>query len=125
MASMMDEIRDAAAGAALDIAQQLGVSLKFHQPGAVAWLDVYGFLADSDRSGDDESISFIVPRQTNFPPTGGIKPNAAVRYNSLDYVVDSAVPDIGDYQAAVTFALDCHRAGVSGAGDCDIGEVPA
>lgn len=123
MASMV-EIRDAAAGAALEIAKELGVALKFHQPGAVDWVDVYGFLADNERTGDEEGISFVIPRQTNFPPTGGIAPNAAVRYNSLDYVVDSALPDIGDYQSAATFTLDCHRNGVSGAGDCDIGEVP-
>lgn len=124
MASM-DEIRDAAAAAALEIAQALGVALKFHQPGAAAWVDVYGFLDANDKGGDEENIGFIIPRQTNFPPTGGIGAGAAIRYNSLDYTIESASPDIGDYQSAATFSLDCHRHGVSGAGDCDVGDVPA
>jgi hypothetical protein len=124
MASMA-EIRDAAAGAALEIARELGVALKFHQPGAVVWADLYGFVTDNGRGGDEETLSVIVPRQTGFPPASGIGTGSALRYNDIDYSVDSAVPDIGDYQSAATFSLDCHRYGVSGAGDCDIGEVPA
>jgi hypothetical protein len=123
---VMDDIRTDAAACALSIAQELGVVLYVNAPGVASWVTVYGFILDNSKGNNDvETLSVVIPRQTGFPFTAGVPVGTVVKYNSLQYTVESAVPDIGDYQAAATFLLECQRAGVSGAGECDIGDVPA
>ena len=127
MANPLDEIRDQAAAAALSVAQELGIQVSFHNPGDAAWQILWAFPTGSARGlgSDEESLSLNIPRQGSFPPASGIGTGAVIRCCGFNYTIESANPDIGTHIEAATFDLECHRAGVCGAGECDIGEVPA
>jgi hypothetical protein len=126
----LDRYRDLAAAAALKVAKKYGVTAYFANPGATVWTTVYALLDSDARSTggrhggtiDDESLTLIVPKQTSFPPAGGILTGAVVKYDSNLYEIEDAIPDLGDHLSAATFTLNCGRCM---SGTAELGEMPA
>jgi hypothetical protein len=85
-------LRDQAARAALVIATELGGTLDYTPAGAAAITalkyvpdqNLMGQTLDADTAGgrdstDEQTTHVYIPRQTGFPPTGGLKPGATVK----------------------------------------------
>lgn len=96
--SAVSEIRDAAAAAVLEVAQQLGASGTFKATPADAGVTIY-YLPQGERDDlgvvqagptDIRTLTIEVPRQTGFPPSGGIGIAATLVYGSETYNVMDA-----------------------------------
>lgn len=115
MANTFEEIRDASAAAALEIATAFGLTASFENPGA-AGVSVYVLpanagLVTSEHDGptDAAEIALAIPRQTNFPPSAGIQTGAVLVYGSVDYGVERVDTGGLPLDLAPVVTLECKR----------------
>lgn len=94
MATVYEEMRDAVAGAALELAKAFNLTASVENPGGSP-VTVYVIPSGADQASsehtgptDSVELQFAIPRQTNFPPSGGIKTGAVLAYGSVDYGVE-------------------------------------
>jgi hypothetical protein len=125
----LTDLTTVAAEAALSIAQDFGEQIEIHFPGEADWLDVWALFDESLRSiggrngdqMDEEEGTIVVPKQTGFPPSGGLVSGCAVRINGNTWEVVECVPDVADERSAATFAL---RIGRNLDGTAELGSLP-
>jgi len=114
--TIKSEIRDGAANAALNIAQIFGVSVTYTASATTILL--YAMIENTSRETlnmqagfgltDDESIVFVVPRQTSFPPAA-FQNGATITYGTKIYDIDDIEYDCEDITQSASFRLTCSR----------------
>jgi len=111
-------VRDRAAKAAFRAARRLGVQVEYKTPGG-SYAAFWGFVNSGGPrkigllggETDTDEIEFIIPRQTNFPPTSFL-PGAQIRYPITTgdvFAVIEIEEDNEDIHQASTFKLSCER----------------
>jgi hypothetical protein len=114
--------RDRVARAVLRLAKRKGSQVVFTNPGSAGvtvWAFVHKYTQSTGIRGgetDERTITFQIPRQTNFPPTA-FKPGCTIKHDNVDgvvYGIDRIKPDNEDPEEAGTFMCECGRYGEDG-----------
>ena len=108
----IEDSRDGAAAAALEVATELGVSATFSNPGdddvSVKGIPVDRAQVATLHSGPTDYTDFTIaiPRQTDFPPSE-IKTGAAVTYDGVTYGVEDVDTGGQPLSLAPVITLQC------------------
>jgi hypothetical protein len=106
------------AASALRVAKRQGVEVDYYADRTVTTPIQIWVTADSGSASmglldsvatDIETLTLTAPRQTGFPPAGGIDNGASIVINDHRFDIERADPDRGVVEISSSFTLQCRR----------------
>lgn len=111
-------MRDDIAASALRVAKRQGVEVYFYADRSTTTPTAIWITADSGSASmglldstvtDVESMQVTIPRQTGFPPSGGIANGASIVINDHRFDIERAEPDRGVVEISSSFSCSLRR----------------